>query len=486
MAEMASLYETLKRIDGKPYGRFRELEGTYSGESYTMNVQNVQGSPHAEPTSVKVTASLKRSGFPDDLVSNGIRRMALADVIARRVWETFRRDAKEVSFQRPHQEILERGSARVLENHIELLFGVDLPNAGKNAAGRTATDLFQRIDSVLTDSLDSAMYKMAKVRNHADVTENAEHIREQLDPKGLVAFIANGSVIPRREDGLAPLSDARVFSYDASDKVSFEVPNGPPIEGLGIRKGFTVIIGPTGSGRSSLLDAVVAGVHDHIPGDGREYVITKGDAVFISKHGDIHCTADEGRTAGVFNEAAAISDAVCLGASLIMMDEDSSSPQIMRSDPMFREITCNSEPIVPVSEMKRTASFMTVSNSDSVLAACDDLLVMSEFDIVRKDGEDAPASLDAACGTTGWKPLARDITVPDTEGMGFPNDPAYGRSLKDAICALEDEMDGTAYLDDVAGMPQPMSANSVRVRPMDIAMTLCRCGGITMIRAQRT
>lgn len=52
--------------------------------------------------------------------------------------------------------------------------------------------------------------------------------------------------------------------------------------GMGIKKGVTVITGGGYSGKSTLLEATAAGVYNHIPKDGREYVITDDSAAKIS------------------------------------------------------------------------------------------------------------------------------------------------------------------------------------------------------------
>ena len=51
---------------------------------------------------------------------------------------------------------------------------------------------------------------------------------------------------------------------------------------MGIKKGVTVITGGGYSGKSTLLDAISAGIYDHALGDGRELCITDESAVTIS------------------------------------------------------------------------------------------------------------------------------------------------------------------------------------------------------------
>lgn len=58
-----------------------------------------------------------------------------------------------------------------------------------------------------------------------------------------------------------------------------ELPHQGTITGMGIPKGITLIVGGGYHGKSTLLNALELGVYNHIPGDGREYVITDNTAV---------------------------------------------------------------------------------------------------------------------------------------------------------------------------------------------------------------
>lgn len=54
---------------------------------------------------------------------------------------------------------------------------------------------------------------------------------------------------------------------------------------MGIPKGITLIVGGGYHGKSTLLNALELGVYNHIPGDGREYVITDATAVKLRSEG---------------------------------------------------------------------------------------------------------------------------------------------------------------------------------------------------------
>ena len=50
---------------------------------------------------------------------------------------------------------------------------------------------------------------------------------------------------------------------------------------MGIPKGITLIVGGGYHGKSTVLKALERGVYYHIPGDGREYVVTNSNSVKI-------------------------------------------------------------------------------------------------------------------------------------------------------------------------------------------------------------
>ena len=55
----------------------------------------------------------------------------------------------------------------------------------------------------------------------------------------------------------------------------------PPCERDGCPEGVTVIVGGGYHGKSTLLRALERGVYPHLAGDGRDWVITRGDAAAV-------------------------------------------------------------------------------------------------------------------------------------------------------------------------------------------------------------
>lgn len=97
-----------------------------------------------------------------------------------------------------------------------------------------------------------------------------------LEKEKLVAFVANGSVLPRKS-GVSdlPMKDSVPFESPASMERTFVLPHQGKIRGMAVPEGITLIVGGGYHGKSTLLDALQMGVYDHIAGDGREFVLTE-------------------------------------------------------------------------------------------------------------------------------------------------------------------------------------------------------------------
>ena len=98
----------------------------------------------------------------------------------------------------------------------------------------------------------------------ADLAEDQQYIRDHLKEQGLVAFVADASILPR-ESGVSgrPMKDAVKFTAPESMKVSFVLPHAGKIQGMGIKKGITLIVGGGYHGKSTLLKALELGVQPY-------------------------------------------------------------------------------------------------------------------------------------------------------------------------------------------------------------------------------
>ena len=254
----------------------------------------------------------------------------------------------------------------------------------------------------LPDAVDRfiAEFDFARLNEALALAEKQAAIRAWLQNSDYCAFVANGSILPRSKGTDLPLQNAVPFQSTPEDEI--EVCG---VRGMGIKKGVTVITGGGYSGKSTLLDAISAGIYDHVLGDGRELCITDGSAVSISaedgrsvKHVNIAPfikwlpggdTADfsTDHASGSTSQAANIMEAVDCGAKLLLIDEDRSATNFMIRDRMMKELI-EKEPITPftdrVNELHRTqgvSTILVIGGSGEYLSVADRIYMMEDYQI---------------------------------------------------------------------------------------------------------
>ncbi|MBO5024261.1 MAG: ABC-ATPase domain-containing protein [Clostridia bacterium] len=243
-------------------------------------------------------------------------------------------------------------------------------------------------------------------------------IRKSLKGSEYCAFVANGSILPRAEGTDLPMLDAVPFKSTPDDEIEI-----CGVRGMGIKKGVTVITGGGYSGKSTLLDAISAGIYDHVFGDGRELCITDESAVTISaedgrsvKHVNISPfikwlpggdTADfsTDHASGSTSQAANIMEAVDVGAKLLLIDEDRSATNFMIRDGMMKELI-EKEPITPftdrVNELflaRGVSTILVIGGSGEYLSVADRVYLMEDYLI-----HDVTARAKDICALRGSAP----------------------------------------------------------------------------------
>ncbi len=543
MASEDVLRKTLKNADGKPFAKYKGLTNNFVLEQFELIIDEVQNDRTGH-TFMRVRVPMKAAGFPEDTHNTKSREIALRDLVARRFWESARTNARspipkmdggEMFIPRPGQEILDRGSVTITEHYIEVRFTADLPSSG-GKVNATATELliFDRIATVVADSMHYSAYKQSKLYNHIFTAENADYIRSELPKRGLAAFIAEGSILPRREDDLAPMIDAVPFSCDPGLMVDMDVPNGAPIRGWGIPEGFNAIVGPSRNGKSVLADAVFAGVYNHIPGDGREYVISVPCATYvISEAGRpassvdlsmLMASTDDFDASSVttksvpspMSELVAISEAVEMGSSLVIMDEEYSNPCVIRKgfmadDGSYASISEMGSAMgcAGVSLLMVTGDESAVRHADHVFmmrgfcaypVKIDDRMVNDMLFVSPKPRYPVSKSMDFEKGRKKVSTAATSIRVVEmgeqkvSAPMAALFEMSQTRTLADAIAIAKESMDGSKSLqescEEAVSMLREADSEAgnttgmyhATVRPMDIAAFLSRHPDVLMIR----
>ncbi|MEG4207386.1 ABC-ATPase domain-containing protein [Microcoleus sp. Pol7_A1] len=301
MINKESLQRHLLQLDNRGYKAYKDIQGNYDFSEFTLIIDYVQGDPFASPSKLRVRVPPNIAQIPCQLFNSRSREIALRDYLTRQ----FDKAAYSISSKRGTgksgmiavtrfgQEVLERTSAFIISSNtsyledlggVELRFAVGLPASGRSILGRQAAEMLcEDIPEIFSKSLKYANLNAAECRRHVETVEDADWLREQLAEKGLVGFVADGSILPRRTgvDNSPLLNNAVAFQSPPSLKVEFNCPNRGLISGMGIPAGITLIVGGGYHGKSTLLRAIELGVYNRIPGDGREFVVTNPAAVKI-------------------------------------------------------------------------------------------------------------------------------------------------------------------------------------------------------------
>ncbi len=290
-----ALAETLNRIDGRGFKAYKDIQGkTYDFDLFLLKIAHVQGDPFAAPSRVNILVGKNAAGFPDWFADRKIRAVALEDFLARRAADAipavvnFNQGSGKsgcLRIAQTGQEVLESTAADFREGNVELRIEVGLPASGRRILGRRAGEIFfSELPEVVRKSAVYGNIDARKLEEHVKTVEDQDFLRSKLSGKGIVAFIGNGSALPR-VSGVdnRPLQREKAVEFVSPPafETEMELPHRGRVKGMGISEGVTLVVGGGYHGKSTLLKAVEAGVYDHIPGDGRELVATVEAAVKI-------------------------------------------------------------------------------------------------------------------------------------------------------------------------------------------------------------
>lgn len=381
MKNSEELRQQLCSINRKSYPAYKGLKGLYHFGNYILSIDHVQGDPFASPSHVSIQISHRDAGFPVEYYKDTLTGTTLCDYLTRQ----FEKQVSQYSFRAKGsgksglltvshcgQEILSRTACEITEKGITARFFVGFPANGRTInATELEKILFDFLPVCIQKSFFYSSLNAKELQNYIELAEDQEFIRQTLPAKNLCAFIADGSILPR-ESGISsrPMKASVPFTSPDSLRISINLPHKGKITGMGIPKGITLIVGGGYHGKSTLLNALELGVYNHIPGDGREYVITDATAVKLrSEDGrfikdvdvsmfindlpnkkDTRCfsTLD---ASGSTSQAAGITESMEAGSHLFLLDEDTSATNFMVRDAFMQQvIQREKEPITPFLE----------------------------------------------------------------------------------------------------------------------------------------
>lgn len=414
------LRKLLQQIDHKSYPAYKQTSGSYQWGNYIFTIEHVQGDPFAAPSKVSIFVPGKIAGFEACFYDSRVKRIAFQDHLLRRMAMVIRDYSFRakgsgksglLAISQPGQEILERSACQVNpeKGDITIRMEIGFPANGRSIqADELIKILFDFLPKCVEQSLFQKAYQKKELEQVVDLAEDQQYIREQLKERGLVAFLANGSVLPRKS-GISekPMKEAVPFVSPESMEVTMQLPHKGSLKGMGIQKGITLIVGGGYHGKSTLLKALELGVYNHIAGDGREYVITDENAMKLR--------AEDGRSiqgvdismfiqnlpngkdtisfftenaSGSTSQAANTIEAVEMGTKVFLIDEDTSATNFMiRDELMQRVVHREMEPIIPfidrveeLYEKNGISTILVAGSSGSYFFKADTVIQMNRYE----------------------------------------------------------------------------------------------------------
>jgi len=421
MRPIETLRPQLKRLDGKDYGAYQSLCGEYRYPDFELLIDRIPKDPYAPPHTGVYRARVGReaSGFPAEMTAKEIHRIALCDTLARVFYENCERFSKGrrgtgysgvITLSQPGQAILRRTSMTVSEEFVEARFFIGLPAKNRIIdSGIAETMLFDELPAIVRASLFAGALDNGELRASLLTAEDADFLRSRLDELGLVAFVADGSILPRRsgmDERPLKSGEAVVFRSPDSLRISAELPNAGTVSGMGIPRGVTLLVGGGYHGKSTLLQAIEQGVYNHIPGDGREYCVSLPGTAKVRAYSGRPVTCTDisafirniprerdtssfttGNASGSTSQAAFISEAIESGAKVLLMDEDTCATNFLIRDQRMQQLVRKEhEPITAFIDCVRQlydehgiSTVLVLGGSGDYLNVADRVIQMKEF-----------------------------------------------------------------------------------------------------------
>lgn len=481
-----ALLDFLHNADGGNYGQLKQLTGqTFAltparlpdSSAVTVRFLRIQSDPFAPGSQLcltlpapfptrsllcatssttvddgpATTAATERGVTAEDAAW---RRVAVEDFILRCLHRGLSQqnsgsDAVQLLRISPH--VLPRSAVQLVdqeggEGFLHLFLRVKLPGHGRRIDGRG-------IHRILFFSLLPVVQAFVQrcdhdaLWTHVTAVSDQVWLRRQLRPAGLVAFIADGSVLPRAAgDSGQPMNGPAVVAFSAPPSLTrtFTLPYSKRvITGAGLPHGLTLIAGGGFHGKSTLLRALELGVYNHVPDDGRAFVVVDPTAVKIraedrrSVHGvDISPFITNlpqqkdttafvtGDASGSASQATNIMEALELGATALLLDEDTSATNFMYRDAMMEALVPpQQEPITSFVHRVRdlvdhhgVSVILVVGGSGQYFAKADVVLVMNAYRVHDATAHAREIVQRGAAANSKEKFAA----VPDASAFHFP------------------------------------------------------------------
>jgi predicted ABC-class ATPase len=478
--DLVGLERLLRSIDHQSYGAYNRITGEWAGEGFALFVDRVQRDPFAAPSKLRIRLPQSTHHTPNDLWRSTPRRIAVEDFLLRAFRAVVRSGptvggsgrSGDVVIDAGDAEILARSGSELTTDYLEIRFRAGLPAAGRSVLGREAADLLCQVIPRAAQALRWEGLDQAAAREWADVVEDHDFLQKELQSRKLVAFVRDGSVLPRAS-GVSQrrLSEAVPIVSPSELRVSLPTLNHGDVEGLGIPEGVTLITGGGFHGKTTLLEAIQRSIYPHIPGDGREWVVSRMGAVKVrsedgravtgvdirpfidhlpgGKRTDFFSTQD---ASGSTSLAAAILESIEAGADTLLLDEDTCSTNLLVRDARMQALV-RRETITPLVDRVRelyqaleVSTILVAGGTGDYLDVADTVILMEDYlprdatEEARRVAQDFPSVRVAEIPE---RPLRVTPRAPHPESF----DPHRGRKERVKTRGLRELLFGDEVID---------------------------------------
>lgn len=410
------LIQKLKHLDSNIYRKYKSLHGSYASQSWILFIDKASVDPKSKASNLRIRVPLMYSNFPAKYLTNKIKTIPLCDYIHRKFYTLSKKLSKpsgtgksNIFYVEPvGSQILERSTILFGKNYIEARFRYGLPAKGNRIDAEAFINTLENaFPKIVKEILSWESFDAQEVGNFISCYEDQETLRKFLSEKKLNAFIPNGAILPRESAFIdKPLKNAIPFKSPKNLEITFKLQNNKTITGMGIPNGITIITGGGFHGKTTLLNAIKMGIYNHIPGDGREYVVAIKNSFKINsedgriaqglnispyivnlplnKNSEFFST---NQCSGSTSQAANVIEAIRMGIKCLLFDEDSSATNFLINDAIMNKIIGADKTIIPyletskdLFEKHKVSTIMVVGSLCNSFDIADLVIKMSNYE----------------------------------------------------------------------------------------------------------
>ena len=232
---IGDLSRELYDFNGQSYRAYQALlKKAYAAEGYLIRFIHIQGSPGAFPASmVHLVMDHTSMGLDRAYLSTATRRMATADYLLRIFGEAVRNHAHQNrgaqgsgSFQ-PLElppQVLQRNLVQFEGHMVRIGFYISLPGTtDNNVLSTEAVQMFEKELPAIVAKLKTEVASGEALLRHCNVVEDMMDLQARLSQYNLVAFVGDGSNLPRHSGTSQTPLKAGAIEFKAPDDLAVEV-----------------------------------------------------------------------------------------------------------------------------------------------------------------------------------------------------------------------------------------------------------------------